>query len=125
MSRMRATGRQAGFTLLEMLVALSVLAIAALALMRLNGFAVATAADLDARLLADVVVQNEAVLASTDPGPLVRGTTSASVSNGGRRFAVRRTVTPTADARLVRIDLLALEAGSGARAALTIIRRVD
>lgn len=117
-------GREAGFTLIEMLVALSVLAIAALALMRLNIFAVSTAADLDARLMADLVVQNEAVLASTDAGVLVRGSTNAQVTNGGRRFAVRRTVTPTADPRLVRIDLLAAETDGPARAALTIVKRV-
>lgn len=122
---MHGRSSEDGFTLLEMMVALSVLAIAALALMRLNGFAVATTADLDARLLADVVVQNEAVLASTDTGPIVRGTTTSAVTNGGRRFAVRRTVTPTADARLVRIDLLALETGSTGRAALTIVKRVQ
>lgn len=116
---------EAGFTLLEMMVALSVLSIAALALMRLNGFAVSTAADLDARLLADLVVQNEAVLASTDSGAIVRGTTSSSVVNGGRRFSVRRTITPTADARLVRIDLIAIGAGSTGRAALTIVKRVQ
>lgn len=116
---------EAGFTLLEMMVALSVLSIAALALMRLNGFAVSTAADLDARLLADLVVQNEAVLASTDSSAIVRGTTSSSVVNGGRRFSVRRTITPTADARLVRIDLIAIGAGSTGRAALTIVKRVQ
>lgn len=121
----RAPASEAGFTLLEMMVALSVLSIAALALLRLDGFAVATAADLDSRLLADVVVQNEAVLASTDTGAIVRGTTTSSVVNGGRRFSVRRTVTPTADARLVRIDLLALDTGSTGRAALTIVRRVQ
>lgn len=116
---------EAGFTLIEMLAALSVLAIAALALMRLNGFAVATAADLDGRLMADIVVQNEAVIASTDTGALVRGTTASSVTNGGRAFQVRRTVTPTADPRLVRIDLLATGSGSQARAALTIVKRVQ
>lgn len=122
---MRRRSSEAGFTLLEMMVALSVLSIAALALMRLNGFAVSTAADLDARLLADMVVQNEAVLASTDSGAIVRGTTSSNVVNGGRRFSVRRTITPTADARLVRIDLIAIETGSTGRAALTIVKRVQ
>lgn len=117
--------RELGFTLLEMLVALSVLAIAALALMRLDGFAVATAADLHSRLMADLVVQNEAVLASTDPGPPVRGTMRSTVTNGGRQFTLTRTIAPTADQRLVRIDLAAVEAGSAARAALTIVKRVQ
>ena len=40
-------GNERGFTLLEMLVALSVISIAALALIRLDAYAVRTAGDLD------------------------------------------------------------------------------
>lgn len=116
---------EAGFTLIEMLVALSVFSIAALALLRLDGYAVATTADIDARIMAGLVVQNEAALAATDPGPIVRGRTLSNVSNGGRQFAVHRTVTPTADQRLVRIDLVAIERGSRKRAILTMIKRVQ
>lgn len=116
---------QAGFTLIEMLVALSVFSIAALALVRLDSFALATTADLDSRGMAMLVVRNEAVLAATDPGPIVRGTTTSSVTNGGRLFEVRKTVTPTADQRLVRIDLEAVEQDSGARAATVMVKRVQ
>lgn len=115
---------QAGFTLIEMLVALAIFSVAALALLRLDGYSVATAADLDGRLAAGLAVRNEAALAATDRGVLVRGTTERSVTNAGRRFRVRRTVAPTADRRLVRIDLLAVEPGSRHRAALTLIKRV-
>jgi general secretion pathway protein I len=117
-------GKQAGFTLIEMLVALSVFAIAALALMRLDGFALSTAADLDARAMANLVVRNEAALAATDPGPIVRGTTQSNVTNGGRNFTVRKMISPTEDQRLVRIDLVALEQGSGARSEMTMVKRV-
>ncbi|MBA2467017.1 MAG: type II secretion system minor pseudopilin GspI [Sphingomonas sp.] len=123
---MSACNSEEGFTLIEMLVALAVFSIAALALLRLDGFAVATTADIDARIMAGLVVQNEAALAATDPGPLVRGTTVSDVGNGGRRYAVQRIVTPTADARLVRTDLVAIEQGdSGGRAMLTMIKRVQ
>lgn len=122
---MRAAQGEAGFTLIEMLVALSVFSIAALALLRLDGFAVATTADVEATTIAGLVVQNEAALAATDPGPVVRGRTMSSVSNGGRAFAVERTVTPTADQRLVRIDLVAVEQGSRRRAMLTMVKRVS
>lgn len=121
---MRTPSTQTGFTLIEMLVALSVFAIAALALLRLDGFAVATTADLDSRTVADLVVRNEAALAATEPGPIVRGSSSRPVTNGGRHFIVRRNVTPTADQRLARIDIVAIEQGATGRAMMTMVKRV-
>lgn len=115
---------EAGFTLMEMLVALSVFAIAALALMRLDAFAVSSAADLDDRFAARVTAQNEAALAATDTDALVRGGTRRQVDNLGRKFDVRRTVTPTDDSRFVRIDIDASEVSGRARSRLTIVRRV-
>jgi len=115
---------QSGFTLIEMLVALSVFSIAALALLRLDSFAIATTADLDSRLIAQIVVQNEAALLATDTGSIVRGTSSREVTNGGRLFGVRQTVAPTDDPRLVRIDVIAVERRGRARAAMTFVKRV-
>lgn len=113
-----------GFTLLEMLVALSVFALAALALLRLDGVAVRTTADLAARQAAELVAQNEAALVQTDPAPPTIGTATRVVENGGRRFTVAQQVTPTADRRLVRVDLLVTELGATGRARLTLIKRV-
>lgn len=121
---MSGRGTESGFTLVEMLVALAVFAIAALALMRLDGYAIGTTAALDARSMAILVVRNEAALAATDPGPIVRGSTETNVVNGGRSFIVRKTVTPTDDQRLVRVDLVATEQGSGASSAMTMVKRV-
>ena len=115
---------EAGFTLIELLVALSVFAIAALALVRLDALALRTAGELGARELANLTVQNEAVLVKTDSAPLVRGTTRRRVENGGRIFTVIRRVEPTADGRLARIELVAVDDRANGRAAMTIVKRV-
>lgn len=111
-----------GFTLLEMLVALAVFSIAALALLRLDAVAVATAADLRAKEGTMLVAENEAARLATDPGNPVLGVTSRSVVNGGRTFLVRQSVVRTPDPRLLRIDLLVSE-GQGS-STLTTVRRV-
>lgn len=112
-----------GFTLLELLVALAVFSIAALALLRLDAVAVATAADLGARQGTLLVAENEAALLATDPTDPPLGTSTRNVTNGGRSFVVTRMVQRTPDPRLLRIDLVAAEANGG-RSALTVVRRV-
>lgn len=120
---MIAGRHEQGFTLVEMLVALAVFAIAALALMRLDIYAVAqTSAIADARL-ADIVARNEAALASTDPA-LTVGESRSSVTNGGSTFEIVRRVTPTADKRLVRVDIAAVQQAGRGRAVLTLVKRV-
>ena len=114
-----------GFTLLELLVALAVFSIAALALLRLDAVAIATAADLGERQGTMLVAENEAALLATDPADPPLGTITRTVANGGRSFAVSRSVQRTADPRLLRIDLVATEGdGGGGRSALTMVRRV-
>lgn len=117
-----ATKGTRGFTLLEMLVALSVMSIAALALLRLDGYAVRTAGDLDARTLAQIVVQNRAAELLTDPQPPTIGNAVQSVTNGGLSWRVAQRVQPTADPSLLRIDLSAESPGNPVRAGLTLIR---
>lgn len=115
--------QEQGFTLIEVLVALAVFALAALALMRLDIFAIAqTSAIADARL-ADIVARNEAALATTDPG-LTIGESRSTVTNGGSTFDVVRRITPTPDRRLLRVDIAAVQQGGRGRAVLTLIKRV-
>lgn len=113
-----------GFTLLELMVALAVFSIAALALLRLDAVAVATAADLGAREGTMLVAENEAALITSDPAPPVLGLTSRTVENGGRSFLVQTNVVRTPDPRLVRVDLAVRDAAGNGRAALTLVRRV-
>lgn len=114
---------QEGFTLIEMLVALAIFSIAALALMRLNIFSVTQAAAIADARIASLVVENEAAIAATDPR-ITLGQTRSSVINAGQRFDVVRRVTATEDKRLVRIDIAAAQLGGNGRAVLTIVRRV-
>lgn len=113
-----------GFTLLELLVALAVFSIAALALLRLNAVSVATATELKAREGAMLVAENEAARIQTDPAAPVLGSASLRVTNGGRTFLVAQVVTPTPDRRLSRVDLAVRGVDIPAMARLTFVRRV-
>lgn len=113
-----------GFTLLELLVALAVFSIAALALLRLNAVAVATAADLSGRHGTMLVAENEVALLTTDPTPPLIGLSTRNVTNGGRAFAITATTIRTADQRLFRVDVQVRNTMTGDRSTLTFVRRV-
>jgi len=106
-----------------MLVALSIISIAALTLVRLDAYAVRAAGDLDESSLAGVVAQNRAVEIWTDPAPPTIGASTSRVANGGREWRVDQRVAKTADDSLLRIDLVVRPEGGRGQAALTIIRR--
>ena len=71
---------QQGFTLIEMMVALAVFSLAALALIRLEGASFRGAATLDRVTMANIVARNVAVDALTDAKPPAAATTAPSRS---------------------------------------------
>ena len=91
-----STERESGFTLIEMLVALAIFSLAALALLRLGGATATNSASLSDQAIAQLVARNLAVETMTDPLPPAfgasRGTRSmAAAAGGGRgRSAARR-----------------------------------
>jgi general secretion pathway protein I len=107
--------RQNGFTLIEMLVALAVFAIAALTLLRMEGASIARTADLDQRLLREVVTQNLASEWLTDPAPPALGDVSGQAANMGRQFAFTRHVEKMSDAGVVRVVVSVREVTPGAQ----------
>jgi general secretion pathway protein I len=109
-----------GFTLLEMLVALSILSLAALALIRLDAFAVRTAAAIDGGSLARIVAANAATDILTAPSAPAPGQQSVQVSNGGRNWTVTTNAVPSEDPALLRITIVV--AGNDDRATLIIVR---
>lgn len=94
-----------GFTLLEMMVALAVFSLAALALLRLDGATVRQTGQLDERMLAQLVARNLAVETMTDPAPPPIGQSAGEMVNGGRRWRWSRMTSRTPDQRLVRVDI--------------------
>jgi general secretion pathway protein I len=117
-------GSEAGFTLIEMLVALAIFSLAALALLRLGGATATNSASLSDQAIAQIVARNLAVETLSDPQPPVFGTSQGDAANGGRRWRWTRTVSHSPEARIQQIEILVQpEAGGPGRASLTIFRR--
>ncbi|MBB3764898.1 type II secretion system minor pseudopilin GspI [Sphingomicrobium lutaoense] len=114
-----------GFTLIEMLVALSLFAIAALALARLDAFTVSTTAQLRDNSMARLVAENEAALVISAPRAPDSGDEQFERRNGGQLFMVSRSASATPDPRLRRIDILVTPMSGGSPARLTLVRRTD
>ncbi len=122
MKRFGKISGQRGFTLIEMLVALSVFSLAALALIRLQGYTTRNAADLELRVVAQSVVRNRAVEILTDPRPPSLGESSGEQKNGGLDWIWTQNAKLTEEGRFVQVDITAQEKVSGAPATLTILR---
>jgi general secretion pathway protein I len=114
---------EAGFTLIEMLVALAIFSLAALALLRLEGATVANTARLQDQAMAQIVARNLAVEAMTDPVPPALGRESGTTANGGRNWSWTRNVGRSPEPRIQQIEI-AVQSQVGPEAArLTIFRR--
>jgi general secretion pathway protein I len=101
----RGQTRASGFTLLEMMIALAVFGLAALALIRLSGYTTIQTARLDDRLSEEIVAENLAAILLTDPQPPSLGEQSGEAENLGRSFFWTREVSVDAAANILRIKL--------------------
>lgn len=95
-----------GFTLIEILVALAVLSISAVALLNLAGENTRTAAAMETRTLAAVVAENRAVEALIAPAPPAVGRAGGADRLAERDWRWLRLVSRTADPQILRIDVL-------------------
>lgn len=111
-----------GFTLIEIMVALTVFSLAALALLRLEGATIRNAGTLDRILLARMVARNVAIDAITGAEVPATGTTSGTEANGGQRWTWTRTVTPTGNRDIVRVGVTVADADGRALGRLTMVR---
>ena len=115
---------ETGFTLIEMLVALSVFSLAALALLRLQGVTLSTAADLDEKALGQIVAHNIAVDLLSDPNPPSLGERQGTTENGGRQWRWVRTADISDDPSIMKIDIRVTGMQAGSPVVLTIVRPV-
>lgn len=109
---------QQGFTLLEMLVALAVFSLAALALIRLQAVTVRTTADLDERQMARIVAHNMMVDIQTSLDPVATGEAEGTIENGGRSWHWDRKISRTDEEDVVRIDIRVERAVAGSSPAV-------
>ena len=116
-----------GFTLLEMMVALAIFSLAALAMVRLQGYSVRSAAVLGDSSTAWQVARNIAVEQLSDPAPPVIGEERGEEVNCGQTWTWAVDTQQTDDARLLRMDIVVAGTGLAARrtARLTIARPVE
>lgn len=113
-----------GFTLIEMLVALAIFSLAALALLRLGGATATNSARLESQALAQIVARNIAVETLSDPAPPAFGASQGLAVNGGRRWRWTRVVARSPEARVQQIEInVDPEEGGPGRARLTLFRR--
>ncbi len=113
---------QAGFSLIEMMVALAVFALAAMALIRLEGAIIRSASSLDRTMMAQIVARNVAVETLTDAQPPVTGVSNGVEDNGGRSWNWQRIAAPLGDQGAVRVDVTVSDTTGTALGRLTVVR---
>lgn len=95
---------RAGFSLIEILVAMAVFSLAALALLNLSGENTRSAARVETRTLGGVVAENLAVEAMIAPS-IIEGTASGQTALAGRPWHWTRTVAGTSEPDLLSIHI--------------------
>ncbi len=116
-----------GFTMIEIMVALAIFSLAALAMVRLQGYSVRSTANLGDSSMAWQVARNVAVEILSNPVPPTLGETGGEEVNGGQSWLWTATTAKTDDARLVKVEISVVGTGNAAlrKARLTIARPVE
>lgn len=120
MANIRAS--QSGFTLLEVLVALAVFSVAALALLNLETVTTSNTIALQDRTVGQIVARNIAVEALSAPSPPSQGAESGEAVNAGRQWVWTRQTGESPEARILQIDIAVRNDSGDQVAALTVFR---
>lgn len=120
-----STRAAAGFTLIEMLVALAIFSLAALALLRLEGATLASTTRIADQAVGETVARNLTVALLTDPRAPAIGEDHGLVTNAGRSWRWTRITRRTDDSRIVRIDLSVADEAGRRMAGMTLVRPIE
>lgn len=112
-----------GFTMLEVMVALAIFSLAAMALIRLQAFSLRSGGDVISHEMTWQVARNRMAEILSDPAPIARGESDGTEENGGQMFDWKQEVKPTDDARFVRINLI-VTGENGGRAELKFAKNI-
>ena len=109
------------------MVALAIFSLAALAMVRLQGYSVRSTANLGDSDMAWQVARNVAVEILSNPAPPTLGETGGEEINGGQSWRWTATTSKTDDSRLVTVAIKVVGSGNAAlrKAQLTIARPVE
>lgn len=118
----RGSWHEGGFTLIEIMVALAVFSLAAMALVRLESATIRGASILDDTLVAQMVARNVAIDAVTEAQPPTAGTVTGAETNGGRNWAWQRTVRAMGGSQVMRIDVSVADRSGAVLGRLTMVR---
>lgn len=95
-----------GFTLVEVLVALSVLSIAVVALLNVQGESAVTASAVRDRLLAEITAENVLVETVSAPEDVAIGVVAGESVVAGQTWNWTQTIAATGDRDIKRIDVI-------------------